>query len=251
VTGADVIIWWGDGTACTLRQRNMRPSILSTVVGLASLLSLFSCGCEGWVARASSSRAAFQQQLPNSRVSGRIPPANIVGNYVSEPSRPSRSHEFSSLHSTASVEDQTAPASADGGDSDRVEDEESIFYTIPEEAVVRIKPKAMKRLMELRGQQKKLEEDFLVLRMGVKSGGCSGLSYVMDFMENTDGNTIAEDDVVDEYTEQRIRCVVDSKSMLYLYGLELDYSDKLIGGGFKFFNPNAEESCGCGSSFGV
>jgi iron-sulfur cluster assembly protein len=39
--------------------------------------------------------------------------------------------------------------------------------------------------------------------------------------------------------------------MLYLYGLELDYSDALIGGGFKFFNPNAEESCGCGSSFGV
>merc|ERR1712161_38294 len=62
---------------------------------------------------------------------------------------------------------------------------------------------------------------------------------------------IPEDDVIDEYSEEKLKCVVDTKSMLYLYGLELDYSEELIGGGFKFFNPNAEESCGCGSSFGV
>ena len=47
------------------------------------------------------------------------------------------------------------------------------------------------------------------------------------------------------------RCAVDPKSLLYLYGLQLDYSDELIGGGFKFSNPNAETSCGCGKSFGV
>ncbi|EEC45780.1 predicted protein, partial [Phaeodactylum tricornutum CCAP 1055/1] len=88
----------------------------------------------------------------------------------------------------------------------------------------------------------------LVLRMGVRSGGCSGMSYVMDFAKAAD---IQEDDQVDEYMSDRIQCVVDSKSMLYLYGLELDYSNELIGGGFQFFNPNAEESCGCGSSFGV
>ncbi len=70
----------------------------------------------------------------------------------------------------------------------------------------------------------------------------------MDFSKRDD---IEDDDAVDEYTEEQIVCVVDAKSMLYLYGLELDYSDELIGGGFKFFNPNAEESCGCGSSFGV
>ena len=46
-------------------------------------------------------------------------------------------------------------------------------------------------------------------------------------------------------------CVVDPKSLLYLYSLELDYSDELIGGGFQFFNPNSEKSCGCGKSFGV
>jgi iron-sulfur cluster assembly protein len=70
----------------------------------------------------------------------------------------------------------------------------------------------------------------------------------MDFSTR---DAIEEDDAVDEYPEEKVVCVVDAKSMLYLYVLELDYSEELIGGGFKFFNPNAEESCGCGSSFGV
>lgn len=123
--------------------------------------------------------------------------------------------------------------------------EEAIDYEHPEDAVIQIKPKAMKRLRELREKEKK---DSLVLRMGVRNGGCSGLSYVMDFSTE---EAIQEDDAVDEYPGEKIKCVVDAKSMLYLYGLELDYSEELIGGGFKFFNPNAEESCGCGSSFGV
>lgn len=97
----------------------------------------------------------------------------------------------------------------------------------------------MKRLRELKTQQKDNNE--IILRMGVRNGGCSGLSYVMDFSTR---DAIEDDDAVDEYEEEGIICVVDSKSMLYLYGLELDYSDELIGGGFKFFNPNAEESCG-------
>jgi len=122
-------------------------------------------------------------------------------------------------------------------------------YTVPEEAVVILKPAAMKRLRELRHSQlKDPANDKLVLRMGVRSGGCSGMSYVMDFSTE---ESIQEDDAVDEYVEDKILCVVDAKSMLYLYGLQLDYSTELIGGGFKFFNPNAEESCGCGSSFGV
>lgn len=121
-------------------------------------------------------------------------------------------------------------------------------YEIPEEAVIHIKPNAMKRLRELRAQQKLSDLEPLILRMGVRSGGCSGMSYVMDF---TTAQEITEDDTVDEYDNNKVQCVVDAKSMLYLYGLELDYSDQLIGGGFKFYNPNAEESCGCGSSFGV
>lgn len=115
----------------------------------------------------------------------------------------------------------------------------------PEEVIIRIAPKAMIRLQELRKQQNSEE---IILRMGVRNGGCSGLSYAMDFSTRDE---VQDDDSVDEYTKESIACVVDSKSLLYLYGLELDYSDELIGGGFKFFNPNAEESCGCGSSFGV
>lgn len=122
----------------------------------------------------------------------------------------------------------------------------SVDYVVPEEAVINIKPNAMNRLRELRDKQPDGKE--LVLRMGVRNGGCSGLSYVMDFSTEDE---IQEDDAVDEYEEESIKCVVDAKSMLYLYGLELDYSDELIGGGFKFFNPNAEEACGCGSSFGI
>mmetsp|Transcript_320 Transcript_320/g.654 ORF Transcript_320/g.654 Transcript_320/m.654 type:complete len:193 (+) Transcript_320:155-733(+) len=143
-----------------------------------------------------------------------------------------------------SAEDSAVATATEGDDGN---DAEIVDYEIPEDAVINIKPKAMKRLRELREKQKD-QEAFMVLRMGVRNGGCSGLSYVMDFSTEND---VQEDDEIDEYTAEKLKCVVDAKSMLYLYGLELDYSEELIGGGFKFFNPNAEESCGCGSSFGV
>ena len=123
--------------------------------------------------------------------------------------------------------------------------EAPIDYDIPEDSFLTLKPNAMKRPRELRDKQ---PGQSLVLRMGVRSGGCSGMSYVMDFSTE---DAIEEDDEIDDYAGENIKCVVDAKSMLYLYGLELDYSDELIGGGFKFYNPNAEDSCGCGSSFGV
>ena len=130
--------------------------------------------------------------------------------------------------------------------------DEVLSYEPPEDAIINIKPPAMNRLVELKRKRDADEPSNsgpLVLRMGVRNGGCSGLSYVMDF--STEGE-IKDEDEVDVYDEPLgIKCVVDAKSLLYLYGLELDYSDELIGGGFKFFNPNAEESCGCGSSFGV
>mmetsp|Transcript_16365 Transcript_16365/g.39166 ORF Transcript_16365/g.39166 Transcript_16365/m.39166 type:complete len:198 (-) Transcript_16365:217-810(-) len=140
----------------------------------------------------------------------------------------------------------TKPPAADGTATD---------YDPPEDAIIQIKPQAMARLVELKQKRDTNPKDPtadpaspLVLRMGVRNGGCSGLSYVMDFSSE---DQIEEEDEVDSYEREGIRCVVDAKSLLYLYGLELDYSDELIGGGFKFFNPNAEESCGCGSSFGV
>ncbi|PKU82145.1 iron-sulfur assembly protein IscA, chloroplastic isoform X1 [Dendrobium catenatum] len=84
----------------------------------------------------------------------------------------------------------------------------------------------------------------LCLRIGVKQGGCSGMSYTMEF-ENR-ANTRSEDSLI-EYKGFTIVC--DPKSLLYVYGMQLDFSDALIGGGFSFKNPNATKTCGCGKSF--
>ena len=84
------------------------------------------------------------------------------------------------------------------------------------------------------------------LRVGVRQGGCSGMSYMMDF---EDTSKITPQDEVFDYDGFKI--VSDRKSLLYLYGLMLDYSDAMIGGGFQFTNPNANQTCGCGKSFGV
>ncbi|CAM9126751.1 unnamed protein product [Discosporangium mesarthrocarpum] len=110
------------------------------------------------------------------------------------------------------------------------------------ENIVTIRPKAMEHLVQLR----EIQGEGMMLRMGVRSGGCSGLSYVMNLVKEDD---VTADDMIEEY--EGIKCVIDPKSLLYLYGLELDYSDALVGGGFQFLNPNAESSCGCGKSFGV
>lgn len=99
---------------------------------------------------------------------------------------------------------------------------------------------ALKQVQFLREKQ----GNELCLRVGVRQGGCSGLSYVMDF-ETVD--QIKDNDEVFDYDGFKVIC--DPKSMLYLYGLVLDYSDALIGGGFQFTNPNASQSCGCGKSF--
>ena len=99
---------------------------------------------------------------------------------------------------------------------------------------------ALKHLRALRDSQ----QNDLCLRVGVKGGGCSGMSYSMDF---EDPNNIRPDDEVFDY--EGFQVVSDPKSMLYLYGLMLDYSNALIGGGFQFTNPNATQTCGCGKSF--
>ncbi|HEY9300899.1 MAG TPA: iron-sulfur cluster assembly accessory protein [Phormidium sp.] len=86
----------------------------------------------------------------------------------------------------------------------------------------------------------------LCLRVGVRQGGCSGMSYTMDFIEPS---AIREDDDVFDYDGFQLVC--DRKSLLYIYGLVLDYNDAMIGGGFQFTNPNASQTCGCGKSFAV
>jgi len=89
-----------------------------------------------------------------------------------------------------------------------------------------------------------------LLRVGVRSGGCSGMSYTMDFVSDDD---IQKDDEVYEYSvgTSSFKVICDPKSLLYIYGMQLDFSTDLIGGGFNFTNPNASQTCGCGTSFAV
>jgi iron-sulfur cluster assembly protein len=83
------------------------------------------------------------------------------------------------------------------------------------------------------------------LRVGVEGGGCSGLSYVMDF----DDKIQKTDDVIQ--TGSELKVIIDRKSLLYLIGTELTYSDGLNGKGFQWENPNASRTCGCGESFSI
>ncbi|MCB0479956.1 MAG: iron-sulfur cluster assembly accessory protein [Flavobacteriales bacterium] len=83
-----------------------------------------------------------------------------------------------------------------------------------------------------------------IIRVGVEGGGCSGLTYKMDFAERAE-----EDDKL--FEDQGIKIAVDKKSFLYLAGTVLEYSGGLNGKGFAFKNPNASRTCGCGESFSI
>jgi len=93
-------------------------------------------------------------------------------------------------------------------------------------------------------KEENLPVDKFNLRVGVKGGGCSGLSYVMDF----DDEINETDEIVDLGD---LKVVIDKKSVLYLYGTELQYSSGLNGKGFQWVNPNASRTCGCGESFSL
>jgi iron-sulfur cluster assembly protein len=82
------------------------------------------------------------------------------------------------------------------------------------------------------------------VRVGVKSGGCSGLSYELKF-----DNHLQDDDKL--FEDNQVRILVDKKSLLYLVGTTLEYSGGLNGKGFVFNNPNAQRTCGCGESFSL
>jgi len=107
--------------------------------------------------------------------------------------------------------------------------------------MIRISDSARDRLIQL------IEKDGnnnLFVRVGVESGGCSGLSYKLDF----DSSKQDDDELVED---NKIKLLINKKSFLYLVGTTLEFSDGLNGKGFVFNNPNASRTCGCGESFSL
>ncbi|MBI4388436.1 MAG: iron-sulfur cluster assembly accessory protein [Candidatus Omnitrophica bacterium] len=106
--------------------------------------------------------------------------------------------------------------------------------------MIQLTQEAIKETKRLLSKQNKPE---FGLRLGVRGGGCSGLSYQLSFTAKQ-----ANDN---EFEFEGIKVFVDPKSSLYLNGITLDFTDALESRGFKFVNPNAQKSCGCGESFSV
>ena len=110
------------------------------------------------------------------------------------------------------------------------------------ESEITITDKAVKEIKRIMDENNITPE--FGLRIGVKGGGCSGFTYTIGFdPETREGDSIIE--------QEGVKLLVDGKSLFYLSGTQLDFSDGLNGKGFIFNNPNATKSCGCGESFGV
>lgn len=108
--------------------------------------------------------------------------------------------------------------------------------------MVTVSEQAKNKIIELKAKEGKTEKDGI--RVSVEGGGCSGLMYDLQF----DTAEKAGDHV---FEDNGVKVFVDKKSLLYLLGTELDFSDGLNGKGFQFKNPNASRTCGCGESFAV
>lgn len=108
--------------------------------------------------------------------------------------------------------------------------------------MITVTDRAKEKAVELMHKESSSADAFI--RVGVDGGGCSGLTYRLEF-----DNVMREDDKV--FEDKGIKIVCDKKSFLYLIGTELDFTDGLNGKGFSFNNPNATRTCGCGESFSV
>jgi len=108
--------------------------------------------------------------------------------------------------------------------------------------MITVSENAKQHALTLMHSENRPEGSFI--RVGVEGGGCSGLSYKLEF-----DNQLKEGDQV--FEDKGMKIVVDKKSFLYLIGTELDYTGGLNGRGFVFINPNASRTCGCGESFSV
>lgn len=111
----------------------------------------------------------------------------------------------------------------------------------PPNSVVNLTDRATQEIRDIVSRDRPGEDAFL--RLGVIGGGCSGLSYSMEFSEPRSGD--------EKVSLHGITVLLDPKSAIYLKGITLDYQDGLSGKGFVFLNPNATNTCGCGESFTV
>jgi iron-sulfur cluster assembly protein len=109
------------------------------------------------------------------------------------------------------------------------------------EATVKLTEAAAREIKNIVAQQE-LDAEKIRLRVGVKGGGCSGFSYLLDLTE-------AQKETDEVFELHGIKVIVDPKSLLYLGGVTVDFKDEIMGRGFVFHNPNASSTCGCGSSF--
>lgn len=108
--------------------------------------------------------------------------------------------------------------------------------------MISVTDKAKEKISELLKEEGRTQQHNV--RVSVKGGGCSGLMYDLDF----DDKINTADQV---FEDKGVKILVDKKSLLYLLGTTLDFSDGLNGKGFQFINPNASRTCGCGESFSV
>ena len=108
--------------------------------------------------------------------------------------------------------------------------------------MITVSDKAKERIIELKKEEGREEQENI--RVSVKGGGCSGLMYELGF----DAQVVDTDHV---FEDKGVKILVDRKSLLYLAGTTLEFSDGLNGKGFQFVNPNASRTCGCGGSFSV
>jgi iron-sulfur cluster assembly protein len=126
-------------------------------------------------------------------------------------------------------------------DTDPDEEQQPAAQANPDADPVILTDRAAKQIVQIK-ENENLDEN-LYLRVAVEGGGCSGLNYKLGFDIRTEEDTIV--------TSNNIEIVIDPKHLMYLTGITIDYPDGLDARGFTFENPNASESCGCGSSFAV
>ena len=105
--------------------------------------------------------------------------------------------------------------------------------------IITLSDSAAERIKDI---MSKAEKDSLGVRVGVKSGGCAGMSYVMEYTKNPNPN----DEVIEE---KGVKVFIDSAAVMYLFGTEMDYKKEKFSSQFVFNNPNETERCGCGESF--